>query len=136
MSHSMQAIYLGELRTEGLHLKSGNKVLTDAPTDNQGRGEAFSPTDLVCFALASCMLTTMGIVASRDQIALEGITAKITKVMSAAPRKIAEIHIHLEHPKPEGMNQRDRELMKHTAYTCPVARSLHEEVKQIVTFNF
>ena len=83
--------YVGDLRTKATHLKSGNIITTDAPTDNQGKGEAFSPTDLVCASLSSCMMTIMGLVAEREHINLSGLQAEIIKVMSVNPRKIAEI---------------------------------------------
>ena len=81
--------YLGNLRTEGTHLPSGNKIITDAPVDNMGKGESFSPTDLMTFSLSACMMTIMGQVAEREQIAMEGLTTDITKIMSANPRKVA-----------------------------------------------
>src|SRR3954468_14702943 len=89
--------YLGELRTESVHVKSGNTIITDAPTDNNGKGEAFSPTDLVCAALSSCMMTIMGQVAEREKVDLTGMTTEITKVMSASPRRISEIHVVFTH---------------------------------------
>ncbi len=134
----MKTTYLGGLRTEGVHLKSGNVLITDAPTDNKGKGEAYSPTDLVCAALSSCMITTMGIVADRDQIDVDGITADITKVMAADPRRIGEIIIDLKLPKDKvaRLDDKQRTILKRTAYHCPVAISLHPEVKQTISFNF
>lgn len=132
---SMNAIYMGGLRTEVTHLKSGNKIITDAPPDNNGRGEAFSPTDLTCASLNSCMMTLMGILAERENINLTGLKADIVKVMASNPRKIAEVHITFTH---ENLIATDlqKEKLKRAALTCPVALSLSDELKQIVNFNF
>jgi putative redox protein len=132
---SMTGEYLGELRTSDKHLKSGNIVITDAPTDNNGRGEAFSPTDLVCAALSSCMMTIMGQVADRENIDLKGMTTEITKVMTASPRRIAEIHVSFTHPGLKADEKQKQKLMN-AAHTCPVALSLAETIKQVVTFNW
>lgn len=126
--------YPGELRTEAIHVKSGNKIITDAPTDNHGKGEAFSPTDLVATALASCMISIMGIVSMKEGITkADGLTAEITKVMYAEPRRIGEIHITLTMPK---LNYTDKEkkMYEHAAFTCPVAKSLHPDIKQEIKF--
>lgn len=132
----MTTNYLGELRTEGTHLKSGNKVITDAPPDNNGKGEAYSPSDLVCAALSSCMMTIMGMVAEREGIDLRGMKSSIVKVMSSSPRKIAEITINVEVPEPGSLTDKQREVLKRAALTCPVALSLHPDIKQNVSFNF
>ncbi|PGH41647.1 MAG: osmotically inducible protein OsmC [Candidatus Nephrothrix sp. EaCA] len=129
-------IYLGSLRTEMTHLRSGNKVITDAPTDNQGKGEAFSPTDIVSAALCSCMLTIMGQVAQRENIALEGMTGEAEKIMSAvSPRKIAEVKITLRHPNLK-IDDKQRQKLINAAHTCPVALSLSADVKQTIVFEF
>src|SRR5688500_19974073 len=94
---SMTGIYIGGLRTEMTHLKSGIKVITDAPPDNNGKGEAFSPTDLTCASLNSCMMTLMGILAQREGIELKGLRSEIVKIMASNPRKIAEIKITFTH---------------------------------------
>lgn len=132
---SMTGIYQGNLRTEVTHLRSGNRIITDAPTDNNGKGEAFSPTDLTCASLSSCMMTLMGMLADREGIDLTGLRSEIVKVMGANPRKIAEIHITFYH---ENLNATDvqKEKLKRAALTCPVGLSLPEELKQVVTFNF
>ncbi|HNT48960.1 MAG TPA: OsmC family protein [Cyclobacteriaceae bacterium] len=127
--------YLGNLRTQAKHLKSGNLVVTDAPTDNNGRGEAFSPTDLVCAALSSCMMTIMGMVAEREAIVLKGLTTEVVKVMASNPRKIAEVQITFTHPALVATEVQKQKL-KNAALTCPVALSLAESVKQTVVFNF
>ena len=132
---SITSRYLGELRTEDVHLLSGTTILTDAPPDNNGKGEAFSPTDLVCAALNSCMMTLMGILASREGIDLTGLSSEITKIMESSPRKIKEIQITFTHPS---LNATDvqKEKLRRAAHTCPVALSLSESVKQTITFNF
>jgi putative redox protein len=132
---SMTGIYLGELRTEVTHLKSQNKIITDAPTDNNGKGEAFSPTDLTCASLNSCMMTLMGILAQREGINLEGLKSEIVKVMASDPRKIAEIQITFTHVNLKA-TEVQKEKLKRAALTCPVALSISDTVKQIVNFNF
>ena len=132
---SITALYLGGLRTEVVHLKSGNKIITDAPTDNNGRGEAFSPTDLTCASLNSCMMTLMGILAEREQIDLAGLKAEIVKVMASNPRKIAEVQITFTHDNLVATDIQ-KEKLKRAALTCPVALSLNDELKQIIVFNF
>jgi len=131
----MKGIYLGDLRTEVTHIKSGNKIITDAPPDNNGKGEAFSPTDLTCASLNSCMMTLMGILANREQIDLRGMTSEIVKVMAASPRKICEVHITFSHPSLDATPEQ-KEKLKRAALTCPVALSLSDELKQVVHFDF
>lgn len=135
MANMATVEYLGNLRTQAKHLKSGNLVVTDAPTDNNGRGEAFSPTDLVSAALSSCMITIMGMVAEREGVDLKGLTSDVVKVMASNPRKIAEIQITFTHP---GLvaTEVQKQKLKNAALTCPVALSLAESVKQTVVFNF
>lgn len=135
MANMATVEYLGNLRTQAKHLKSGNLIVTDAPTDNNGRGEAFSPTDLVCAALSSCMMTIMGMVAERESIVLKGLTTEVVKVMASNPRKIAEVQITFTHPA-LGATEIQKQKLKHAALTCPVALSLAESVKQTVVFNF
>lgn len=132
---SMTGEYLGGLRTQDTHLLSGNNIITDAPPDNNGKGEAFSPTDLVCAALSSCMMTIMGILAEREGINLTGLKSEITKIMSANPRKISEIQIIFSHPDLKATDTQKQKLMS-AALTCPVALSLGEILKQSVKFNF
>ncbi len=131
----MTGLYQGELRTEVTHLRSGNKIITDAPPDNNGKGEAFSPTDLACAALSSCMMTLMGILARREGIDLAGLRSEIVKIMDNNPRKIAEVQIVFTHVKLVASDVQ-KEKLKHAALTCPVALSLSENIKQTVTFNF
>lgn len=125
--------YLGELRTEAVHLQSGNIIITDAPTDNQGKGEAFSPTDLCATALASCMLTIMGISARNHNIQIEGTTATVHKIMAANPRRIEAIEINIHFPiKP--FTDLQKKLLETAGRTCPVALSLHENIEQRINF--
>lgn len=132
---TLTTLYKGSLRTENVHTRSGSLVITDAPLDNQGKGEAFSPTDLVCTALSSCMLTTMGILAARENIILEGLKTEVIKIMNPSPRKISEIQITLSHPALQA-TEIQKQKLKNAALTCPVALSLHDTVKQTVVFNF
>ena len=133
--HQIIVEYEGELRTKAKHLQSGNELITDAPVDNHGKGEAFSPTDLVATALASCILTIMGIVADRRKIDLKGTSSKVTKVMGEKPRRIAAIHVDI-HFKSEISNQ-DRKVLEKAAHSCPVHQSLHgDAVEKKIIFNY
>lgn len=129
------AEYLGNLRTKATHLKSQNSIITDAPTDNNGKGEAFSPTDLVSAALSSCMMTIMGMLAEKEGINLTGLKSEVVKVMTANPRKIGEIKINFFHPNLIASDEQKQKL-KNAAHTCPVALSLSENLKQTISFNF
>jgi uncharacterized OsmC-like protein len=126
--------YKGELRTEAVHLKSGKTIITDAPIDNQGKGEAFSPTDLVATALGSCMITIMGIVAEREGITLDGTTAEVEKVMATSPRRIGEIKIKIKFIQKLNRDQRDK--IERAAKTCPVSGSLSQDLKETVEFIY
>lgn len=126
--------YLGNLRTENEHLKSGNTFITDAPTDNNGKGEAFSPTDTVATGLANCMITMMGIKARDMQVDLEGTTAMVTKTMAADPRRISKIEVILNFPS--GIDEKSRKILENTARTCPVHYSLHPDIERVVVFNW
>jgi uncharacterized OsmC-like protein len=127
--------YSGELRTKAIHVRSSQEVITDAPIDNQGKGEAFSPTDIVCSALCSCMMTIMGQVAQREAIPMEGITAEVTKLMSASPRKISEVVVNFD-MRQLSLSDKQRKMLENAARTCPVALSLSDEVIQTVTFDY
>ena len=127
--------YLGNLRTEQTHLASGAVLITDAPIDNQGKGEAFSPTDSVCAALSACMITLMGIAANTHQIPFEGIEAEVTKFMSAAPRKIEKIVVRFW-GFDQSLNDHQMKILERAALTCPVGLSLDSEVKQDISFEF
>ncbi|MDX1463677.1 MAG: OsmC family protein [Marinirhabdus sp.] len=126
--------YLGNLRTENLHLKSGNTYITDAPTDNNGKGEAFSPTDTVATGLANCMLTVMGIKASSIDVDLDGSTAAVTKIMASNPRRISKIGVVLR--LPGGVSDKHKKILEHTANTCPVHQSLHPDIEREIHFNW
>ncbi len=126
--------YKGSLRCEATHLQSGNVILTDAPVDNHGKGEAFSPTDLVCTALAGCMLTIMGITADAHGFSVEGMDAEVTKTMSANPRRIAEIKIDIHFT--QVYDDKQKRLLEAAAHSCPVGKSLHPDTVQNITFNW
>lgn len=130
-----EIIYSGELRTEAKHLRSGKIIITDAPPDNNGKGEAFSPTDLLSASLGSCMLTVMGIVAERHQLDMKGTRVEISKIMDSNPRRVIEIVVEMTFPK-NGFSEKDKQLLENTALTCPVAKSLHPDLKQTVSFHW
>ncbi len=127
--------YKGNLRTEAIHLESGTKIITDAPKDNHGNGESFSPTDLMATSLSSCMLSIMGIVAKRDNIDIVGINTEVTKIMYSEPRRVGEIHVKLMMPK-NNYSEKERKLLEHAAHTCPVAKSLHPDIIQKIEFIY
>ncbi len=126
--------YLGALRTSSIHVQSGTKIISDAPLDNNGKGEAFSPTDTVANALGSCMFTVMGIKANEMNIDLSNATAEITKVMAAEPRRISEIHITFNFQL--STDEKTKTILERTALTCPVYYSLHPDIKKVITFNW
>ena len=135
MKNTATARYAGHLRTEATHTASGNVIQTDAPVDNHGRGEAFSPTDLVSTALGSCMMTVIGIVAERHSWDLVGSTFVVLKHMSAeAPRRIAQIDVTFT--LPATLAPQERTLLERAAHTCPVSLSLHPEVRQNIVFEY
>jgi uncharacterized OsmC-like protein len=126
--------YIGELRAEATHVQSNTLIHTDAPKDNFGKGEAFSPTDLVATALGSCMISIMGIVALREKMtSVEGTVAEVTKIMYAEPRRIGEIHIRVTFPK-NNFSDKEKKIYERAAHTCPVAKSLHPDLKQEIEF--
>ena len=135
MSHSIENKYVGELRTESTHLKSSNVIITDAPTDNNGKGNAFSPTDLVASALCSCMTTVMGICSNKNQFDLPNSTAHITKVMSSHPRRISKIIVEINFDS-NNLSEQNIEKLIAVAKGCPVAQSLSSDLVQEVRFNF
>ena len=135
MSHSIENIYLGELRTQSKHLKSSNVIITDAPTDNNGKGDAFSPTDLVASALCSCMTTVMGICAEKNNFELPVSTAYVTKIMESYPRRISKIIIEINFDK-NNLSDQQKEKLVAVAKGCPVAQSLSSDLIQEVKFNF
>lgn len=127
--------YLGELRTEATHLQSGKQIITDAPTDNHGKGEAFSPTDLVATALASCMISIMGIKLQDSGKDIKGATSEVTKVMYSEPRRIGEIHVKISVPD-NNFSEKEKQILINAAHACPVAKSLHPDIKQVITITF
>jgi uncharacterized OsmC-like protein len=126
--------YLGDLRTECTHIKSGSKFITDAPTDNHGKGEAFSPTDTVATGLGTCMITVMGIKARDLGVELTGSRVEVTKLMAANPRRISRIDLNLY--LPINTSEKNRKILENTGLTCPVAMSLHPEIEQNVKFQW
>lgn len=127
--------YLGDLRTKSTHLASNESIICDAPIDNHGKGEAFSPTDLIANSLATCMLTTMGIKANSMNISILGSEAEVTKTMQSEPRRIQKIEITLE-MKGSDFDEKTKTILERVAYTCPVYLSLHPEVEKIVQINW
>ena len=127
--------YLGQLRTRVEHSASGESFITDAPLDNNGRGEAFSPTDSVCAALSSCMMTLMGIYAEREGIDLSGLRSDIVKHMESNPRRIGKIEIDFYWPEAVA-SEHQKEMLKRAALTCPVSKSLHPDLVQDIRFHF
>jgi len=126
--------YLGDLRTSSIHIQSGSEIISDAPIDNSGKGEAFSPTDTVANALASCMMTVMGIKARDMNVDFEGSVAGVTKIMQAEPRRIGAIEVTFEM---QGVsNEKDRIVLERTAMTCPVFLSLNDEIEKRINFNW
>ena len=126
--------YLGELRTESRHLQSGNTYITDAPLDNNGKGEAFSPTDTVATGLANCMMTVMGIKAHDLGVDMKGTKATVNKIMAADPRRISKIEVTFD--LPFKADEKTRTILERTANTCPVHYSLHPDIERVIVFNW
>ena len=126
--------YKGDLRTTAIHLDSGSEISTDAPKDNHGLGETFSPTDMVCTALASCILTIMAIAVERDDIDIKGTTAVVKKTMGKNPRRISKIDIDLTFPRE--YDQKTKTILERAAYNCPVHHTLSETVEKNISFNY
>lgn len=126
--------YTGDLSTSCNHLKSGTSISIDAPLDNNGKGETFSPTDLVATALASCMITVMGIKAEQDSIPFKQVSAHVLKVMSSGPRRISKIEVEVV--VSEKWTEKQRVIMERTGLNCPVAKSLHQDLEQAIKFTY
>lgn len=126
--------YIGELRTTSVHVQSGTEILSDAPKDNHGKGEAFSPTDLVANSLATCMISIMGIKSRDLNVDLTGSTVEVTKIMQAEPRKIAKIITILN--MNSKADDKTKTILERAAMTCPVMLSLHPDIEKEVTFNW
>ncbi|MDO5608876.1 MAG: OsmC family protein [Capnocytophaga sp.] len=129
-----KVIYQGDLRTEWEHIKSGSRITTDAPTDNNGKGEAFSPTDTVATALAGCMFTIMGIKARDMQIDLTGMTAEVTKRMAENPRRISQIDVIISIPITA--DKKTQTILENAGKACPVSKSLHPDIVQHIEFHW
>ncbi len=127
--------YTGGLRTSAVHLKSGNTIITDAPTDNRGKGEAFSPTDIFATSLASCALTIMGIKAADKDIDIEGASAEVTKIMASNPRRIARIEINISMPA-NNYSDIEKKLLEAAAHGCPVGQSIHPDLEEVITIKW
>ena len=128
-----EVIYQGNLRTQATHLKSGEHFITDAPVDNNGRGEAFSPTDLLATSLASCAVTIMGIAANNHGIDIDGTKTEILKHMASDPRRVSGVDVTFYMPEKE-YTQKEKSILEKAALTCPVAKSLHPDIAQNLTF--
>ena len=126
--------YLGDLRTECTHIKSGQTFITDAPTDNHGKGEAFSPTDLCATSLATCIITVMNIAANGRGIKIDEMRAEVTKVMAENPRRISQIIIDLK--VKAALSGEQKKLLEHIGNNCPVALSLHPDIKQDISYHY
>ncbi|MCW3788419.1 OsmC family protein [Plebeiibacterium sediminum] len=135
MGITVKTTYLGDLRTENIHLQSGSKIITDAPTDNRGKGEAFSPTDLLATSLGNCIMTIMGIKAMDNNIDIEGTELNITKIMASDPRRVAEVIMEFNFPD-KGYSQEEKQMIESVAGVSPVPLSVHENLKQTIIFNW
>ena len=132
---TIHTTYTGQLRTQAKHMRSGNEIITDAPLDNKGKGEAFSPTDLLAASLGSCMITIMGISANEHGFNIDGTKARITKIMASDPRRVAEIKIEFDFPKND-YSDKEKKFIEMAAKTCPSSLSLHPDLIQRINFNY
>lgn len=134
MKHQVEIVYEGDLRTKAVHLSSGTEILTDAPLDNQGKGEKFSPTDLIATALGSCMLTIMGIAANVQKIDISNTRVKVEKVMSEDPRKISQVNIEIYFSTI--ISDKHRVILERAAHHCPVAKTLDGNIEENIKFIY
>ena len=132
----MKTVYLGDLRCEATHLDSGSQIRTVAPKDNNGDGSLFSPTDLFATSLSCCMLTIIGIAARTHGFSIEGTTVTTEKVMAANPRRVAELHLDIQLPAGSSYSDKEKALIENAAKTCPVANSLHPDIKKVIEFHW
>lgn len=132
---TIRTTYTGQLRTEAVHVRSGNKLITDAPVDNHGKGETFSPTDLLATSLASCIFTIMGIKAEAAGFSIDGATAKTWKIMSENPRRVAEVKIEYDFSMCD-LTDKQKRLLEGLVKVSPVPLSLHPDTKQSVSIKF
>tara|TARA_Y100000994_G_scaffold141440_2_gene115834 strand:+ start:7147 stop:7557 length:411 start_codon:yes stop_codon:yes gene_type:complete len=130
----IKIVYNGDLRTQITHSQSGNIIITDAPIDNNGKGEAFSPTDLFASSLGSCMLTIMGITAQTHGLNIDGSTVNINKIMGTNPRRVSAIDIIININGK--LNEKDKKILQKAAEHCPVSKSIHPDLDEKITFNF
>ena len=129
-------IYEGDLRTVANHLQSGTEIETDAPTDNHGKGERFSPTDLVATALGACMATTMGIKTRDMEVDLAGMKLSILKIMASDPRRIAGVNVVFDFPEGQVFDEKTKTILERIAHTCPVMQSIHPDMKVNIEFHW
>ena len=132
---TIETKYLGELRTHATHVRSGNTLITDAPVDNKGKGEAFSPTDLLATSLGSCAMTIIGIAAQTHGFNVDGTEIRITKIMAKTPRRVGEVILEFDFPK-NNYSGKEKAIIENAARTCPVAKSLNQELKQTIIFSY
>lgn len=132
---TVETKYLGDFRTESVHIQSGSKLITDAPTDNHGRGEAFSPTDLLAAAYGGCVLTVMGFAAQTHGFTIEGAKVRTDKIMGTNPRRIIELVVEITLP-PNNYSAKERKIIELAARECPVYNSLHPDMKKTITFTY
>ena len=135
MSHKIESSYLGGLRVSSTHLASNTEIITDAPVDNNGKGESFSPTDLVATALGTCIITVMGIYAEKNRILIPNVYSRTNKIMSSSPRKISKLKIEIIFEGNQ-LSDVEKQSLKDVALNCPVAKSLHPDLLQEIEFNF
>jgi uncharacterized OsmC-like protein len=131
----MRTVYIGELKTEAEHLKSGSKLMTEAPEDNNGKGEMFSPTDLFATSLGSCMLTIMGISAQAYGFSIEGTRIETEKIMASNPRRVGELILNIYLPRND-YSPKEIRLIEASVKTCPVANSIHPDIKKTINYHF
>lgn len=129
-----KVVYEGDLRTVATHIQSGTQIETDAPTDNKGNGERFSPTDLVATALGTCIATTMAIIGRTHDINVDGMECEVEKIMVSDPRRIGEIKVTMKFAK--SYTEKEKRMLEHIAATCPVHKSLHPDLKKTLIFNW
>ena len=132
----MKTVYLGDLRCEATHLDSGSQLRTVAPKDNNGDGSLFSPTDLFATSLGCCMLTIIGMTARTHDFSIDGTTITTEKIMAANPRRVAELHLDIELPAGSSYSDKEKALIENAAKTCPVANSLHPDIKKVIVFHW
>ena len=129
-------IYTGQLRCSATHNQSGSVIETDAPTDNRGKGERFSPTDLLCVSLGTCIITTMGIRATDMGIDLNGATLQVQKHMFSEPRRVGKIEVSLSFPASLQLDEKDKTILQRVGDNCPVQKSIHPDIETVVVYNW